>query len=88
MCTGSTDTEGVFLLWAHRTFGVKRATICLSPPFVAFDSRALEKLPLRLVFTIICPVVGRQVNFAATKLTPNALCLNAGIECTGIYRST
>ena len=66
----------------------QRATICLSPPFVAFDSRALEKLPLGLVFTIICPVAGRQVNFAATKSTPNALCLNADIECTGIYRST
>jgi hypothetical protein len=48
LCTGSTDTEGAFLLWAHRTFGVRRATICLSPPFVAFDPRKLEKLPLEI----------------------------------------
>jgi hypothetical protein len=48
LCTGSTDTEGAFLLWAHRTFGVQRATICLSPPFAAFDPRKLEKLPLEV----------------------------------------
>jgi hypothetical protein len=48
LCTGSTDTEGAFLLWAHRTFGVRRATICLSPPFVAFDPRKLERLPLEV----------------------------------------
>lgn len=48
LCTGSTDTEGAFLLWAHRTFGVRRATICLSPPFAAFDPRKLEMLPLEV----------------------------------------
>ena len=48
LCTGSTDTEGAFLLWAHRTFGVRRATICLSPPFATFDPRKLEKLPLEI----------------------------------------
>lgn len=48
LCTGSTDTEGAFLLWAHRTFGVRRATICLSPPFAAFDPQKLEKLPLEI----------------------------------------
>ncbi len=48
LCTGSTDTDGAFLLWAHRTFGVRRATICLSPPFAAFDPRKLERLPLEV----------------------------------------
>jgi hypothetical protein len=48
LCAGSTDTEGAFLLWAHRTFGVRRATICLSPPFAAFDPRKLERLPLEV----------------------------------------
>jgi hypothetical protein len=46
LCTGSTDTDGAFLSWAHRTFGIKRATICLSPAFASFDPKALGKLPL------------------------------------------
>lgn len=48
LCTGSTDTEGAFLLWAHRTFGVRRATICLTPPFASFDPEKLKKLPLEV----------------------------------------
>jgi hypothetical protein len=28
--TGSTDVEGAFLLWAHKTFGIKKVVICLS----------------------------------------------------------
>jgi hypothetical protein len=45
LCTGSTDVEGAFLSWAHRTFGIKRATICLSPAFASFDPARLAKLP-------------------------------------------
>jgi hypothetical protein len=45
LCTGSTDTDGAFLSWAHRIFGVTQATICLSPAFVSFESAALSRLP-------------------------------------------
>jgi hypothetical protein len=45
LCTGSTDTEGAFLSWAHRTFGIKRATISLSPAFASFDPGRLAELP-------------------------------------------
>ncbi|WP_338834575.1 hypothetical protein [Bradyrhizobium septentrionale] len=48
--TGSTDVEGAFLRWAHDTFGVKKATICLSPAFASFDAGALGKLPLVVRF--------------------------------------
>lgn len=50
LCTGSTDTDGAFLSWAHRTFGIKRATICLNPAFSSFDPRKLTKLPLDVRF--------------------------------------
>ncbi len=46
LCTGSTDVSGEFLRWTHRTFGVRRATICLSPVSASFDARMLAKLPL------------------------------------------
>ena len=45
LCTGSTDTDGAFLSWAHETFGIKEATICLSPAFASFDPARLSKLP-------------------------------------------
>jgi hypothetical protein len=48
--TGSTDVEGAFLLWAHKTFGIKKATICLSPAFASFDAGKLAKLPLEVRF--------------------------------------
>jgi hypothetical protein len=48
--TGSTDVDGAFLLWAHRTFGVKKATICLTPPFASFDAKQLAKLPMEVRF--------------------------------------
>jgi hypothetical protein len=48
--TGSTDVEGAFLRWVHSTFGVKKATICLSPAFASFDAGALGKLPLAVRF--------------------------------------
>ena len=46
LCTGSTDRDGSFLAWAHRTFGVKRAIICLTPAHASFDVGKLEKLPM------------------------------------------
>jgi hypothetical protein len=48
--TGSTDVEGAFLRWAHSAFGVKKATICLSPAFASFDAKMLGKLPLAVRF--------------------------------------
>jgi hypothetical protein len=48
--TGSTDVDGAFLLWAHKTFGVKKATVCLTPSFASFDAKQLAKLPLNVRF--------------------------------------
>jgi len=48
LCTGSTDSDGAFLSWAHRTFGVKRAIICLNPAFASFESNRLAKLPVEV----------------------------------------
>ena len=48
--TGSTDVDGAFLLWAHRTFGVEKATVCVTPPFASFDAKQLQKLPLEVRF--------------------------------------
>ena len=46
LCTGSTDVDGAFLGWAHRTFGIKRAILYLSPAYASFDPVRLAKLPL------------------------------------------
>lgn len=46
ICTGSTDESGAFLSWAHRTFGIERATICLSPAFASFRSQEIGKATL------------------------------------------
>jgi hypothetical protein len=46
LCTGSTDRDGAFLRWAHETFGVKRAVVCVSPAYASFDPARLKKLPL------------------------------------------
>ena len=48
LCTGSTDPDGAFLAWTQRTFGVKRATICLTPSRASFDPKKLAKLPLKI----------------------------------------
>jgi hypothetical protein len=48
--TGSTDVEGAFLLWAHKTFGIKKVVICLSPAFASFDAAKLSKLPFEVKF--------------------------------------
>ncbi|MBB4263578.1 hypothetical protein [Bradyrhizobium sp. CIR3A] len=50
MYTGSTDVNGAFLRWAHDTFGVKKAVICLTPCFASFDTKQLAKLPLDIRF--------------------------------------
>ena len=50
MYTGSTDVDGAFLRWAHDTFGINKATICLTPSFASFDSKQLVKLPLEVRF--------------------------------------
>ena len=46
--TGSTDESGAFLRWAHSTFGVKRATVALTPAKASFAPDQLEDLPLDL----------------------------------------
>jgi hypothetical protein len=46
LCTGSTDKDGAFLRWAHQTFGVKRAIVCVSPAYASFDPVRLKQLPL------------------------------------------
>lgn len=48
--TGSTDVDGAFLLWAHKTFGVKRALVCLTPAFASFEVKQLAKLPMEVRF--------------------------------------
>jgi hypothetical protein len=48
--TGSTDVEGAFLLWAHKAFGITKATICVSPAFASFEAAKLAKLPLDVRF--------------------------------------
>ncbi|WP_445220476.1 hypothetical protein ACKWRH_10665 [Bradyrhizobium sp. Pa8] len=50
MYTGSTDVDGAFLRWAHESFGVRKATICLTPSFASFDAKQLAKLPLEVRF--------------------------------------
>jgi len=46
LCTGSTDTGASFLAWASRTFGVKRAIVCLTPANASFDVTKLALLPM------------------------------------------
>lgn len=46
--TGSTDESGAFLRWAHSTFGVKRATVALTPSSASFIPDKLADLPLKL----------------------------------------
>lgn len=48
--TGSTDVDGAFLRWAHNSFGLRKATICLTPPFASFDPVQLAKLPMKVRF--------------------------------------
>lgn len=46
--TGSTDESGAFLRWAHSTFGIRQATIALTPSSASFDPDKLADLPLKL----------------------------------------
>jgi hypothetical protein len=46
--TGSTDESGAFLRWAHRTFGVERAVIALTPSQSSFFLGKLADLPFEL----------------------------------------
>jgi len=46
--TGSTDEGGAFLRWAHRTFGIRRAVIALTPSQASFSLDKLADLPLEL----------------------------------------
>jgi hypothetical protein len=48
--TGSTDVDGAFLRWAHTTFGVRKAKVCLTPSFASFDAKQLAKLPMEVRF--------------------------------------
>lgn len=46
--TGSTDESGEFLRWAHATFGIKRATVALTPSMASFQPASLIDLPIEL----------------------------------------
>lgn len=46
--TGSTDESGAFLRWAHRTFGVRKAVVALTPSQARFSPGRLADLPLEL----------------------------------------
>lgn len=46
--TGSTDESGAFLRWAHSTFGIKRATVALTPTMASFIPEKLADLPIDL----------------------------------------
>jgi hypothetical protein len=61
--TGSTDVEGAFLLWAQKTFGIEKATICLSPAFASFDAAKLTQLPLTVRFVRADPARRMHAKF-------------------------
>ncbi len=46
--TGSTDESGAFLRWAHSEFGIKRATVLLTPTMASFLPDKLSDLPFEL----------------------------------------
>ncbi|AXW32867.1 hypothetical protein CJO88_05675 [Ralstonia solanacearum] len=46
--TGSTDESGAFLRWAHATFGIRRATVAVTPSSASFVAERLADLPLEL----------------------------------------
>lgn len=46
--TGSTDESGAFLRWAHRTFGIQRAVVALTPSQASFSMEKLADLPVDL----------------------------------------
>jgi hypothetical protein len=46
--TGSTDESGSFLRWAHTTFGIRRATVVLTPSMASFQPEKLADLPFEL----------------------------------------
>lgn len=46
--TGSTDESGAFLRWAHSTFGIRRATIAITPSSASFVAERLADLPFEL----------------------------------------
>lgn len=58
--TGSTDESGAFLRWAHSTFGVKHATVALTPSTASFIPEQLADLPLQL--RLVAAPVGRPLH--------------------------
>lgn len=46
--TGSTDQSGAFLRWAHDTFGIRKATVALTPAMASFDPEQLADLPIEV----------------------------------------
>ncbi|HEX5432677.1 MAG TPA: hypothetical protein VFY05_00435, partial [Candidatus Angelobacter sp.] len=53
--TGSTDESGAFLRWAHRTFGITRAVIALTPSLASFSLDKLADLPVELRLIPVAP---------------------------------
>lgn len=54
--TGSTDESGAFLRWAHATFGIRRATIAITPSSASFVAERLADLPLELRLIAASPL--------------------------------
>lgn len=52
--TGSTDEAGAFLRWAHATFGIRRATVVLTPAMASLDPQQIANLPLE-VNVVVAP---------------------------------
>ncbi len=48
--TGSTDTSGAVLAWAHRVFGVERALVAVHSSSATFDPEQIERLRLDVRF--------------------------------------
>jgi hypothetical protein len=53
--TGSTDEGGAFLRWAHRIFGISKATVALTPQCASFRPEQLADLPLDLRIVVADP---------------------------------
>lgn len=50
--TGSTDEAGSFLRWAHTTFGIRHATVVMTPAMASFNPLQIANLPLEVSIVV------------------------------------
>lgn len=50
LTSGSTDSSGEFLSWAHKTFGIRRAIVAVHASAATFEVAKIERLPLDVRF--------------------------------------